>query len=125
MNHDLPPRPQQFSMKALCASFGYAWQGLVFVVRTQRNMRIHVCAALLVVIIGLCSDLSRTDWLWLMLAITLVVSAELFNSALEYVCDVVMPEYHESIKRAKDIAAAAVLICACFALCVGVMVFIG
>ncbi|TAE32375.1 MAG: diacylglycerol kinase family protein [Alphaproteobacteria bacterium] len=112
-------------MKALCASFGYAWQGLVFVVRTQRNMRIHVCAALLVVIIGLCSDLSRTDWLWLMLAITLVVSAELFNSALEYVCDVVMPEYHESIKRAKDIAAAAVLICACFALCVGVMVFIG
>jgi diacylglycerol kinase len=124
MKKNIPTRHKQYSLSALCDSFTYAWQGLVFVVRTQRNMRIHVIVAIIVMILGLLRDINRDDWLWLLLAISMVISAELFNSAIEYVCDVVMPEYHESVKRAKDIAAAAVLVCACFAAVVGLFIIL-
>lgn len=115
---------QQFTWLALLKSFGYAWQGIIFVVKTQRNMLIHICAALSVVLCGVFLDINSNDWCWLVVSISLVWCAELFNSAFEFLCDVVMPEYHVSVKRAKDIAAGAVLICACAAAIIGALTFL-
>ena len=69
-------------------------------------------------------DVNRQDWLWLVLAITLVWISEAINTAIEYLCDVVSSEFSHSAKLAKDIAAAAVLIAAIAAVIIGVIVFI-
>ena len=68
-------------------------------------------------------SISATDWRWLIVAIVLVWVAETMNTAFEYVCDVVSPEFHLSVARAKDIAAGAVLICAGGAALIGVVTF--
>jgi len=115
------PPQQYFSLKGLCKSFNYALQGILFSVKSQRNARIHLLAAILVFILGITLKVSLSDWRWLLLCITLVWFSELINTAFEYVCDVVMPEFHSSVKRAKDIAAGAVLICATAAAFIGVM----
>ena len=66
---------------------------------------------------------SPADWRWLIIAIVLVWFAELMNTAFEYLCDVISPEFHISVKRAKDIAAGAVLVCALGAALIGLSVF--
>ncbi len=96
-------------------------QGIVFSVKTQRNIRIHLLATILVIFLGTTLEVSLNDWRWLLLCIALVWFSELINTAFEYLCDVIMPEFHLSVKRAKDIAAGAVFICAGVAVVIGVM----
>lgn len=115
------PQPQHFSLKGLLKSFHYALQGIAFSIRTQRNARIHLLASILVVALGIERNVSMNDWRWLLLCIALVWFSELINTAFEYVCDIIMPEMHASVKRAKDIAAGAVLVCASTAGFIGVM----
>ena len=105
-------------------SFVWALQGMVHLVRTQPNARIHLLAALGVCIAGAVVGLSRTEWLWITLAIVLVWSAEAFNTALEGLADALHPEQHPEIGRAKDVAAAAVLIAAMGAAVIGMLVFV-
>ena len=114
---------QQFSFHAFCKSFAYAVEGILFVIRSQRNMFLHLLAAIFICVAGLWLNISSTDWRWLIVCIAFVWFAELINSAFEFVCDVVMPELHDSVKRAKDIAAGAVLICAIAAAIIGVLTF--
>jgi diacylglycerol kinase (ATP) len=104
-------------------SFAYALQGLAFLVRTQANARVHLLASVFVCAAGLTLGLSRAEWLWVTLAIVLVWSAEAFNTAIEQLADTLHPERHPGIGRAKDVAAAAVLIAALGAAAIGVMVF--
>ena len=105
-------------------SFSYALQGLAHLLRTQPNARVHLLAALLVCGAGMVVGLSRAEWLWIVVAIVLVWSAEAFNSALEQLADVLHPEQHPGIGRAKDMAAAAVLIAAVGAAVIGMLVFV-
>jgi diacylglycerol kinase len=105
-------------------SFAYALQGLAHLVRTQPNARLHLLAAVLVCIGGVYFGLSRSEWLWVTVAITLVWSAEAFNTALEQLADVLHPQQHPGIGLAKDVAAAAVLIAAVGAAVIGVLVFV-
>jgi diacylglycerol kinase len=105
-------------------SFAYALQGLAHLVRTQPNARLHLLAAVLVCAAGGYVGLSRSEWLWITVAITLVWSAEAFNTALEQLADVLHPQQHPGIGRAKDVAAAAVLIAAVGAAVIGVLVFV-
>jgi len=105
-------------------SFSYALQGLAHLLRTQLNARVHLLAALLVCGAGMVVGLSRAEWLWIVVAIVLVWSAEAFNSALEQLADVLHPEQHPGIGRAKDMAAAAVLIAAGGAAVIGMLVFV-
>jgi len=105
-------------------SFAYALQGLAHLVRTQPNTHLHLLATVLVCIAGAYFGLSRAEWLWITVSITLVWSAEAFNTALEELADALHPERHPDIGRAKDVAAAAVLITAVGAAIIGLLVFV-
>jgi diacylglycerol kinase (ATP) len=109
---------------AFLKSLGFASQGVVFLLRSQPNARIHLLATVLVCTAGAYCHLSRAEWLGIVVAIVLVWSAEAFNTALEALADALHPEQHPGIGRAKDVAAAAVLIAAGGATAIGMLVFI-
>ena len=105
-------------------SFAYAWQGMIHLVRTQQNARLHLLAAFLVCALAVYLDLGRSEWLWITVAIVLVWSAEAFNTALEQLADALHPERDPGIGRAKDMAAAAVLIAALGGAVIGMLIFV-
>ena len=100
----------RFSVRARLKSFQYAVAGLAFMLRTQHNAWLHLIATIAVVAAGFALKVSASDWRWLVVAIVLVWVAETVNTAFEHLCDVVQPEFHASVQRAKDIAAGAVLV---------------
>ena len=104
-------------------AFGFAFSGLKQAFSQEVHLKLHAIITLLTIGLGLFFDVSRTDWLFLFLAITLVICLEMFNSALEKLCDLVMPEQHIKIKYIKDVAAGAVLVACLFAVVVAVLVF--
>lgn len=116
-------RDQGFSIKARLSSFRYAFYGLMTMIIDQHNARIHLVATLSVLALGLLTGLNSLDWLWVFLAVSLVWITEALNTALEYVADAAVPETNELVAKAKDVAAAAVLIAATFALMVALWVF--
>ena len=103
-------------------SFQFAIQGWSYVMRTQKNAWIHAVASLAVFAIGLWLGLSRTDWAMLILTIAMVWMAEFMNTALEAIVDMTQPEPHPLAKVAKDVSAAAVLLGACAAVLVGLII---
>ncbi|WP_342444318.1 diacylglycerol kinase family protein [Paenibacillus sp. FSL L8-0638] len=104
-------------------TFRYAAEGVMYALRTQVNMRIHVAVALLVIVAGLTLHISRLDWLFVCVAIAIVIVAELFNTAIEAAVDLISPDIHPLAKAAKDTAAGAVLLAAVFAVIIGIFVF--
>lgn len=104
-------------------SLACALRGVVDLVRTQPNARVHLLAAVLVCAAGVYCNLGVEEWLWITVAIVLVWSAEAFNTALEQLADALHPQQHPGIGRAKDLAAAAVLLAAVAAAVIGVLVF--
>lgn len=116
-----PERPARAASRL--ASLGHAWRGLrVFV--AQPNARIHCVAATAVVALGAWHGVSPMEWALLALAIALVMGAEAINTALEYLVDLASPEWHPLARNAKDVAAAAVLICSIGAAVMGAVVFV-
>lgn len=105
-------------------SFKYAFQGWYFVLRTQRNAWLHMAATVLVILAGLLLNLSKPDWISILLVIGMVWIAEILNTALEIIVDLASPEKHPLAKAWKDVGAAAVLIAAIIAIVVGLIVFI-
>ena len=87
--------------------------------RTQQNAWLHLGATLIVVLVAWLLGVGRDDWRWLIVAIISVWVAETFNTAVEYLCNVVSPGHSEAVKRAKDIGASAVLIAALGAVVIG------
>jgi len=108
--------------RTLVDSFRYAFAGLWHALRTQRNIRIHLVVAIVVVILGIALNLPEGAWAIIALTIGFVFVAELFNSVVEAVIDLVTEDYHPLAKQAKDVAAGAVLIAAITAVAVGVLV---
>ncbi len=90
----------------------------------EHNARIHLLAAAIVIAGGIIFSVSLFSWVLLVLAIGLVFIAELINTSLEHLADVVSPEKNEKIKKAKDLAAAAVLVSAIMAVVIGLVVFL-
>lgn len=107
---------------SLWKSFGYALEGLRHAVRTQRNFRIHMGIALLVIGLGIYLHLPHRDWAVLALTIGAVLTGELVNTVVEAVVDLASPEYHELAKVAKDVAAGTVLVLALTAVSVGLLI---
>lgn len=103
-------------------SFQYAFEGWWYVLRTQRNSWIHAAASLAVIAMGFWLGLSRTDWVLLILTMTLVWMAEFMNTALEAIVDMKTADIHPLAKVAKDVSAAAVLLGACAAVLVGILI---
>lgn len=117
-------REEGFSLAGRVESFGHALRGLVELVRTQHNARIHLLATVCVVALGLALGVSALQWCLLVLAIIAVWVAEALNTALEYLCDAVSPDFHPLVKQAKDIAAGGVLVSAIGAATIGCIVFL-
>ena len=104
-------------------SFTWAFAGIVYVLRTQRNMQLHIAAVAIVLILGLALDLSRLEFVAVIGAISLVLVAEMFNTAVEAAIDAVITDYHPLVKIAKDVAGGAVLIAAVNAVATAYLVF--
>ncbi|MFN0174291.1 MAG: diacylglycerol kinase family protein [Saprospiraceae bacterium] len=112
------------SLKKRASSFRYAFQGLVDLFKSQANARIHGAAAAAVVLAGFYFQISRTEWIAVTLCILLVFSLEAMNTAIEYLTDLVSPDFHPLAGKAKDVAAAAVLLAALGAVLVGLLIFL-
>ena len=109
----------------LVEPFKVAMNGMVYTFRTQRHMRMHLYVVLVVVLIGIWLNIGLRELLAFLLTISLVLVAEMFNSAIEATVDLVSPNYHPLAKFAKDIAAGAVLITTIIALVVGALIILG
>ena len=105
-------------------SFSCAIAGVSHALRSQRNMRIHCAAAALAITMGWQAAISLYEWLALVAIIAAVFVAELINTAIEAVVDLVVVEYHPLAKIAKDVAAGAVLIAAAASVVIGIMIFL-
>ena len=115
---------EKFSFRKRWKSFGYALNGLKVMFAEEHNSRIHLVAAVLVIAFGLTLKLSPTEWVAISLVIGAVFAAELFNSAIENLADHLAPQKNEKIKKVKDMAAAAVLVCAITAVAVACFIFL-
>ena len=115
-------QPIHWQSRSRLASFRYAFSGLWFMLRTQRNAWIHATATVCVVALGLWLSLSRIEWAILALTIGLVWMAEFINTALEAVVDLASPDIHPMAKVGKDVGAAAVLVAAFTSVIVGLLI---
>jgi diacylglycerol kinase (ATP) len=121
-----PPRraaPAPGRAPTLLDSFNYALEGIIHVLRTQRNLRIHFVAAVVVFAAAVAVGVTRLQLIALVLAIAFVLVAEMLNTAIEGVIDVSTTSFDPNAKLAKDIAAGAVLIASITAVAVGFLVF--
>ena len=119
------PAPAPGRAPSLLDSFNYAFEGIIHVLRTQRNLRIHFVAAVLVFAAAIAVGVTRLQLIALVLAIAFVLVAEMLNTAIEGVIDVSTTSFDPNAKLAKDIAAGAVLISSITAVAVGYLVFEG
>ncbi len=104
--------------------FHYAAQGLIYTFRTQINFRVEVFSALAVIGLSYYLDLDKNEWLWILLAITLVITSELANTAIETLVDLVSPEINPKAGIIKDIFAGLVLVTAIFALLIAIAILL-
>lgn len=105
-------------------SFKYAISGIKYMLTTQKNSLVHLLAAMIVVACGFIYKIDKYEWGFIIFAIGIVFIAELVNTSIEFLTDLVAPEFNEKAGKAKDIAAGAVLIAATIAVLTGLIVFI-
>lgn len=114
----------KFSVKKRLLSFKYAFSGIGFMIQTQHNTWIHIIATIIVVFLGVALKVSLTEWCLLIFAIGIVLSSELFNTSIEFLTDLLSPEYQKKAGIVKDIAAGVVLISAIASAIIGLIVFL-
>lgn len=114
----------QYDFKKQIRSFGYAWKGIRCCVGKEQNLSFHLIATVAVVIAGFVFGINRTEWMIMLLCIGVVIAAELFNTAIEKLVDLVSPGHHPLAGQVKDIAAGAVLVCAVAAAIAGLIIFL-
>jgi diacylglycerol kinase (ATP) len=117
-------KQEKFSLRKRAGSFRFAFDGLLQFFRTQHNALIHLAATIAVVVLSVFVHLPLSKFLFIVIAAGLVWMAELFNTAIEKLCDMVHPEQHPQIKFIKDVSAAAVLVTAIVAIVTGCIIFI-
>jgi diacylglycerol kinase (ATP) len=113
------------SRPSVIESFNFAIEGVIHVLRTQRNMRIHFGAAVVVIVVSVAVGVSKIELIVLLLSIAFVLIAEMINTAIEGTIDAATTSFDPMAKLAKDIAAGAVLIASVNAVAVGYLVFAG
>jgi diacylglycerol kinase len=104
-------------------SFVDALEGLKHVLSTQQNARIHAAITLVVFLFAIVFKISRLEWIAIVLVIGLVWTAEIFNTAVEVIVDMVSPEHSQGARIIKDVSAGAVLVSALISILVGILVF--
>jgi len=117
-------RSEKFSVKSRLGSFKFAFRGIGALLKNEHNSRIHLVAATLAIASGFLLNIDPSEWALIIIVIVLVFLSELLNSAIEKLADTIDPERNDKIMKAKDYAAAAVLISAIAAVIVGGIIFI-
>jgi len=105
-------------------SFAVAFQGIWMLICNERNFRFHLFAAAAASFCCYFFKVEKSEWLIVLLLIGFVLCMEALNTAIEYFCDLVSPEYHPMVKKIKDISAACVLLSAIVAVIIGCIIFI-
>lgn len=105
-------------------SFQYALQGFLSAIRSEANLRFHIAAAFIAIAAGLWLQIETVEWCIIVLCIGAVVGIELINTSIEQLCNHVTAEEHPSIKKIKDISAAAVLLVSLASAVAGAMIFL-
>jgi len=108
----------------LINSFKYAFIGIGSAFKSERNMKIHVSIMLLVILMGIFFKITRGEWIICLLCFSSVIGGELFNTAIEITVNLAMPNINPNAKRAKDISAGGVLVCAIISAIIGLVIFI-
>lgn len=110
--------------KKLINSFKYAFSGMWSAYKSERNMKIHIAVATLVILFGIFLQISTYEWITCIFCFAMVIGAEMFNTAIETVVDIAMPKKDERAKKAKDVAAGGVLVFAIGSAIIGSIIFI-
>lgn len=105
-------------------AFGYAFKGIQTFFVDSQHARIHLFAVILVSALGFYLGIATLEWVAIFLCFALVLALEAINSAIEYTIDLISPEQHPLAKKAKDVAAGAVLICAIFTVLIALFIFV-
>lgn len=113
-----------YDFKKQVRSFKYAWKGIASCVGKEQNLSFHLIATVVVVTMGFFFGITRMEWIAVVGCIGLVIAAELANSAIEKLVDLVSPTRHPLAGQVKDIAAGAVLVCAIASAIIGLIVFV-
>lgn len=108
-------------MKAFLTGFRFAFEGILFAFRTQRNLRVHLTVAIVVLLLAAWLQLAPIEWSLLLIVMGLVIVLEIVNTAIEQTVDRIGRERHPLAKAAKDAAAGAVLVAAILAVAVGLL----
>ena len=111
-------------MKKIRNSFKYAIEGIWTSFKTERNMKIHIFIMILVIIAGIILKINKSEWIICIFLFAIVIGSELFNTSIETIVDMVMPEKNEKAKIAKDVSAGAVLVVAIGAAIIGLVIFV-
>lgn len=104
-------------------SIGYAFKGAFYLLKTESSIKLQFIIAVLVTVAGFYFDISKTEWLFQIGFIGLVMSIEGLNTAIEYMADFIHPEHHQSIGRIKDIAAGAVFMASVAAIIAAIVIY--
>ena len=113
-----------YDFKKQMRSFKFAWKGIMTCAGHEQNITFHLLAALVVVMTGIFFGITRAEWMAVIICIGMVITAELFNSAIERLVDMVSPQWQRIAGEVKDIAAGAVLVTSIAAAIVGLIVFV-
>ncbi len=115
---------EEFLIIKRAKSFTHATRGLFVFLKTTHNAWIHLTILVCAIVLGMYVGISKTEWMFLVIAAGLVLISEAFNTAIEIDIDLTSPNYHPFAKDTKDVAAGAVLISSCTALIIGLFIFI-
>lgn len=113
-----------YDFKKQMRSFKFAWKGIMTCAGHEQNITFHLIVAILVVVAGFVFDITKAEWAAVVICIGMVITAELFNSSIERLVDMVSPQWQKIAGEVKDIAAGAVLVTAVAAAIVGIIVFL-
>jgi len=114
----------KYKTRNVLYSFRHALEGFGMAVKEERNMKIHLFFTMVVVLLGFSLQVSKIEWVLILLCIGGVITLELINSSLENLVDLVTEEFHPLAKKAKDMAAAAVFIFSMVSILIGLIIFI-
>lgn len=115
---------QIFSIIKRVQSFEHAGNGIRIFLKTTHNAWVHIAVSVIVIWFGFIFNVTQTEWLFIILSMGFVLTAEAFNTALEFDIDLTSPEYHEYAKYTKDVAAGAVVIASITASVIGLIIFV-
>lgn len=116
-------RNNKFKKRSFIESVSDAVNGIVSAIRRERNLKIHIFVAIIVVFAGLYFRINRFEWIAICIAVNIVIFSELINTAIELTIDLYTKKYRITAKLAKDIAAGAVLVSSSLAIVIGLLVF--